>query len=112
MCYRGSDEAPSSTYTSKQALCAERIPKSVSRILNAVHIRQEWRDKKRKFESGEDTGEREGIGKKRRVQDNEVITGKDRGHDIEGKDKVLGIKPGESLAHFNRCVLFSLHFAH
>lgn len=111
--YRGSDEAPSSIYTSKHALSTERIPKSVSRILNATHVRQEWRDKKRKFDSEKDTGEHETKSKKRRVSSSEVVkgkaTGNSRGHDAEGRDKLLGIQPGESLAHFNRCVGIVLH---
>lgn len=111
MCYSGSDEAPSSIYTSKQTISTERIPKSVSRVLNAVHVRQEWRDKKRKFESGEDTGEREAKIKRRQFDEKAALTVKTRkGHDVEGRDKVLGIQPGESLAHFNRWVCLVLHF--
>lgn len=111
MCYSGSDEVPSSIYTSKQTICTERIPKSISRVLNAAHVRQEWRDKKRKFE---DTGEREAKTKKRRVDGSEgkaaAAVKTHRGHDGEGRDKVLGIKPGESLAHFNRCVCVISYF--
>jgi len=61
-------------------------------VLNAAHVREEWREKKRKLESGEDTGEREGKGKKRRVGSGGA------------KGKMLGIQPGESLGHFNRWV--------
>lgn len=90
--YRGSDQAP----FSKQAISSEPIPKTLSRVLNAAHVRQEWREKKRKLASGEDiVGEGPGKNKKRRI-------------DMDTKDKKKvqgsGIQPGESLAHFNRCV--------
>ena len=90
--YRGSDQAP----FSKQAISSEPIPKTISRVLNAAHVRQEWREKKRKLASGEDiVGEGPGKNKKRRI-------------DMDTKDKKKvqgsGIQPGESLAHFNRCV--------
>jgi hypothetical protein len=90
---------PSSIQTSKQAISSEGIPKSVARVLNAAHVRQEWREKKRKFESGEDTGEREGKGKKRRVDKSGDVKGKST---TKGNTKMLGILPGESLGHFNR----------
>jgi len=107
---RGLDEAPPSIYTSKQAITNETIPKSVSRVLNAAHIQKEWREKKRKFESEDYTGDRVVTGKKRRLDDSRVTKGmtamKVRGQDGPGKDreKVLGIQPGESLGHFNRRV--------
>jgi len=104
---KGSDEAPSSIYTSKSAISRETIPKSVSRVLNAAHIQREWREKKRKFESelGEDTGERGAKSKKRRVDDSRGKAAvNNREQHAKGTDKVLGILPGESLAHFNRRV--------
>ena len=107
MHYRGSDQAPSLGLSSKQAISSEIIPKSVARVLNAANVRQEWREKKRKFESGEDTGERERKGKKRQIDGSVVAKGNgvakpsgDPG--TKGKNKTLGIQPGESLGHFNR----------
>lgn len=109
---RGSDQAPSSNHASKQAISTERIPKSVSRVLNAAGVREEWRAKKRKLESGEDTGEHVRNGKKRRVGASEPIRGNaatkttsQDGGKITGK--TLGIQSGESLAHFNRYVVTS-----
>jgi hypothetical protein len=69
-------------------------------------VRQEWREKKRKLESGEDIGERDRKGKKRRVDGSEDAKGKTMAqHDSKTKNKSLGIQPGESLGHFNRWVL-------
>jgi hypothetical protein len=104
--HRGSDYAPSSNQSSKQAISSEGIPKSAARVLNAAHVRQEWREKKRKLESGEDIGERDRNGKKRRVDGSGDAKGKTMAHhDSKTKNKSLGIQPGESLGHFNRCVL-------
>jgi hypothetical protein len=107
--YRGTDYAPSSNQTSKRAISSEGIPKSVARVLNAAHVRQEWREKKRKLESGEDAGECDGKGKKRRVDRSGDAKEKGAGkamaqHDSKTKNKSLGIQPGESLGHFNRRV--------
>jgi hypothetical protein len=105
---RGSDQAPSSHQTSKQAISSEGIPKSAARVLNAAHVRQEWREKKRKFESGEDTGEHEGKRKRKRADGTSTADtkGKAKSHpDARAKNKMLGIQPGESLGHFNRCAL-------
>ena len=103
---RGSDQAPPSNHPSKQAISSESIPKSVARVLNAAHIRQEWREKKRKHESGEDTGEHVGRAKKRRIESAVAKgngVGKANGYpDTKAKNKMLGIQPGESLGHFNR----------
>ena len=80
-------------------------------MLNAAHVRQEWREKKRKFESGEDTGERQGKHKRRRADGTPDVKGKTKGlPDAKAKNKMLGIQPGESLGHFNRCALSSHHF--
>ncbi|TFY80570.1 hypothetical protein EWM64_g3438 [Hericium alpestre] len=82
---KGKDLAPSSS------LSHEGIPKSVSRILNAAQVRGDYQEKKRKIESGEDVGP----SKKRRKQ----------GAGAKGKGETdITIKPGESLAHFNRRV--------
>lgn len=104
--YRGSDQTPSSSQTQKQAVSSEGIPKSVARVLHAAQVRQEWREKKRKFESGEDTGEHGGKGKRRRVDGNTNTKDKVKvkGHHDTKESNVMAIKPGESLGHFNRCV--------
>lgn len=83
---RGSDLAPA-----KQSLSSESIPKSVTRILNAAQIRQDF--KKRKLE---DNGDEKKAGKRRKV---------DGGGSAQPKELKVQIKPGESLQHFNRFVL-------
>ncbi|KAF7967842.1 hypothetical protein HWV62_32918 [Athelia sp. TMB] len=90
------DQAPG-----KQAIASESIPKSISRILNAASVREEFREKKRKMASGEDTGEHDGKAKKRQRTDPQTKTAT---KDVKGKNKTLGIQPGESLGHFNRRV--------
>jgi len=90
----------------KQALGAEAIPKSLARVLNAEHIREEWKVKKRKFE---EDGDRKRKDKKRRVEgsgNGEVkAQGNGKGkEETDRKGKLLGIQPGESLQHFNRHV--------
>jgi len=106
---KGSDQAPPLNHSSKQAISAEGIPKSVARVLNAAHVRQEWREKKRKLESGEDTEGREAKSKKRRIDEGAVtkekgITKMIRHPNTKGKNETIGIQPGESLGHFNRRV--------
>lgn len=105
----GSDQVPSSNQTSKHAISSEGIPKSVARVLNAAHVRQEWREKKRKPGSSEDTGERGGKNKRRRIDGGgdmkRMEPGKTKGQpDDKAKKKMLSIQPGESLGHFNRQV--------
>ncbi|KZP08808.1 hypothetical protein FIBSPDRAFT_964448 [Athelia psychrophila] len=92
------DQAPS-----KSAISTEAIPKSVSRILNAASVREQFQEKKRKIASGEDTGEKDGRGKKRQRTDSQTKPAA-AAKDVKGKGKALGIQPGESLAHFNRRV--------
>jgi hypothetical protein len=64
----------------------------VARILNAEKIRKEFREKKRKI------GDRDGDGypeRKRRRQ----------ASDMDGRnEEALKIKPGETIAHFNKWV--------
>ncbi|EIN12868.1 hypothetical protein PUNSTDRAFT_50095 [Punctularia strigosozonata HHB-11173 SS5] len=72
-------------------LASEGIPKSVARILNAASVRAEWHAKKRKSEEEEGKNR-----KKRRMDQESEKKGK--------KETTLTIKPGESLAHFNRRV--------
>ncbi|KAH8832871.1 hypothetical protein DL96DRAFT_1667339 [Flagelloscypha sp. PMI_526] len=76
---QGIDLVPTSGQSS--ALSNEPIPKSVSRVLNAVKIRKDFHDRKRKM-SSEDTGERPS--KKRKP--------------------AVGIMEGESMQHFNKRV--------
>ncbi|TFY66919.1 hypothetical protein EVG20_g4174 [Dentipellis fragilis] len=86
---KGRDLAAPST-----SLANEGIPKSASRILNAAKIRDDF--KKRKVQGDDQAGP----AKKRRRPST----------DIEGvtkaktKGKQIAIKPGETLAHFNRRV--------
>ena len=49
------------------------MPGSVARVLNATHVQHAWREKKRKLESGEDIEERQGKGKKRRIDETVVL---------------------------------------
>ncbi|KAI0068634.1 hypothetical protein BV25DRAFT_1923837 [Artomyces pyxidatus] len=78
---RGTDLAPTG------GTSAEGIPKSVSRVLDAAKVRQDFRQKKRKLADAEDDGQ----------------SSKRRRRDAEGAKEIL-IKPGESLKHFNRRV--------
>ncbi|TFK82943.1 hypothetical protein K466DRAFT_647822 [Polyporus arcularius HHB13444] len=87
----GSDIAPGL----KKAIENEDIPKSVSRVLNAAKVRQEWAEKKRK--GFEDDGA--GPSRKRRKQ-----SGTGDGDTAGAKQTQLRIMPGESMAHFNRRV--------
>ncbi|KAF8267826.1 hypothetical protein EI94DRAFT_1919859 [Lactarius quietus] len=73
---RGTDLAPPGA--SSTALSNERVPKSVSRVLDAARIRAEYRKKKRAHEE-------------------------DGGADTPKLPRNV-IKPGESLKHFNRRV--------
>ncbi|KAK0492249.1 hypothetical protein EDD18DRAFT_1079723 [Armillaria luteobubalina] len=83
----GSDLAPG-----KQALESEAIPKSVSRVLNAVHVREQWKSRKRMPEDDPDAIK---PGKRRKTE---------KGDSGEKKAKTSGILPGESLQHFNKRV--------
>ncbi|KIK98534.1 hypothetical protein PAXRUDRAFT_670604 [Paxillus rubicundulus Ve08.2h10] len=80
----------------KIAIEREPIPKSVSRVLDAGRIRREYREKKRKL--GGDNDEDNPRLKKRRHNHNET----DR--NVDGETKGLKIKPGETVAHFNKRV--------
>ncbi len=81
---RGSDLAPG-----HHSLENETIPKSVARVLNSLSVRQQWKTNKRKAEDG-DNGEGKGKGKRRKTEDESAAP------------KIL---PGESLQHFNKCVV-------
>ncbi|KAA1466625.1 hypothetical protein DENSPDRAFT_862598 [Dentipellis sp. KUC8613] len=80
--------APSSS------LANESIPKSASRILNAAKIREDF--KKRKMLGDDEAGP----AKKRR----RPSTDAEEGAKAKTKGKQIAIKPGETLAHFNRRV--------
>ena len=68
----------------------EAIPKGAARILNAAKVQAEFRTKRK----SEDVGDGKHA-KKRKVE---------QGDGAKGKDVKMKILPGESLAHFNRCV--------
>ncbi|KAJ3747435.1 hypothetical protein DFH05DRAFT_1479883 [Lentinula detonsa] len=84
---KGSDLAPSQLQLS---LSQEAIPKSLSRVLNAAKVREEWR--KRKLEDGE-TEEKNGTKKKQKLNEK-----------THSKTKTKSIMPGESLQHYNKRV--------
>lgn len=79
---RGIDLAP------QKSLADEPIPKSVSRVLDSARIRREYREKKRKSDDC----------------DNDIPQGKRRRQHVnnEGDEGTLKIKPGETIAHFNK----------
>ncbi|KAL4080863.1 hypothetical protein J3A83DRAFT_4056239, partial [Scleroderma citrinum] len=74
----------------KLTLAEEPIPKSVSRVLDSARIRREYRENKRKHDDG-DNGSPRG----KRLRQN-VSNDGDKG--------ALQIKPGETIAHFNKRV--------
>jgi hypothetical protein len=96
---RGTDRAPA-----KQSLSSEAVPKSLSRVLNASKIREEWKTKKRKLQEDGDIKRAER--KRRKLGDVEV----GYSQSTKGKAKVeqttsrWKIKPGEPIQHFNRFV--------
>ncbi|THH19124.1 hypothetical protein EW146_g2000 [Bondarzewia mesenterica] len=77
----------------------EGILKSIARILNAVKIREEFKEKKRAAAYDAEGGH----AKKRRKQAGEEDKTAGPGQ------KSISIQPGESLAHFNRSVSFFFH---
>ncbi|KAF4569883.1 hypothetical protein EYR40_008864 [Pleurotus pulmonarius] len=80
---KGSNLAPA-----KQSLANEAIPKSLTRVLNASQIREDWHAKKRK--NTEDDGR--GAVKRKKMEKG-----------AKGKAE-LNIQPGESIQHFNKRV--------
>jgi len=85
---RGTDLAPAKHIAS---LSTERIPKSLSRVLGAAQIRENWRERKRKLEE-------EGVGADRKRKERKLT-----GLSVEESDRnPLAIQPGEALAHFNK----------
>ncbi|PVG01435.1 hypothetical protein CPB86DRAFT_781654 [Serendipita vermifera] len=83
---KGADLVPSQSHYSIEK---EAIPKSISRVLNAAVLHEEY-NKKRKRTNGEDGEERDG--KKRRKTKDATDT------------EEMKIKPGESITQFNRRV--------
>jgi hypothetical protein len=87
---RGTDLAPAKHIAS---LSTERIPKSLSRVLGAAQIRENWRERKRKLEE-----EGVGAGADRKRKEKKL-----KGLSVEESDRnPLAIQPGEALAHFNK----------
>ncbi|KAG2128692.1 hypothetical protein DEU56DRAFT_504192 [Suillus clintonianus] len=74
----------------------DTVPKSVSRILNAEKIRHEFREKKRKIDEPNGDGSPQ---PKRRRPTSDVNS---------RKEEMLKIKPGETIAHFNKRVESSM----
>ncbi|KAF7329175.1 hypothetical protein MKEN_00178100 [Mycena kentingensis (nom. inval.)] len=83
---KGADHAPSKDSHS-DALSSEPLPKAFARAINAAQVRAEYHAKRKL--GGEDTGEGETRQAKRRK------TGK-------AEDDGMRIRPGETLAHFNK----------
>ena len=73
----------------------EPIPKSVSRVLDAGRIRREYRNKKRQLDGVSASGERDDVPRKKRRQDATDVK-----NDTE--TPALRIRPGETVAQFNR----------
>lgn len=94
---RGKDIAPSGN------LSTEGIPKSISRILDAAKIREEFKQRKRT--ALDDPSGGSGRPKKKRKPAVEATHEKDDATpNGKGSEKASDIKiqPGETLAHFNR----------
>lgn len=91
-------------------LSTEGIPKSISRILDAAKIREDFKQRKRT--ALDEPSDGSGRPKKKRKQAVEDTKEKaTTASNEKGKEKAaeIKIKPGETLAHFNRCVVvFSL----
>ena len=88
----------------RQDLSKEAIPKSFSRVINALEIREQWKAKKRRLdEAVHDPLYAE---KRRRLAKNEEKRTESAGSKTKGKQitSQLKIKPGESIQHFHRCV--------
>lgn len=94
---RGMDVAPSGN------LSTEGIPKSVSRILDAAKIREDFKQRKRT--ALDEPSDGSGRPKKKRKQAVDDTREKaTTAPNEKGKEKAaeIKIKPGETLAHFNR----------
>ncbi|KAF9234689.1 hypothetical protein BU15DRAFT_52306 [Melanogaster broomeanus] len=86
---RGADLAP------KSPLEHEPIPKSVSRVLEAGRIRREFREMKRKLD-GDNDESKPHPSQRKKIRHDDVNSAR--------PTKALTIKPGETVAHFNKRV--------
>jgi hypothetical protein len=85
----------------------EDVPKSAQRVLQAAQIRTDFRERKRKREEeGEGAQAREK--RRKRVASAGESAG---GEKKKGMEPTMAIQTGESLAHFNRYVLFVYYCA-
>lgn len=92
---RGNDLAPSGNLSTKG------IPKSISRILDAAKIREEFKQRKRTTLDGSFNDS--GRPKKKRKQDEGNVSEKtNAATTVKEKANKIKIQPGETLAHFNR----------
>ncbi|KAJ7237038.1 hypothetical protein B0H12DRAFT_1139632 [Mycena haematopus] len=87
---KGSDLAP---IRGTDALSSEPLPKSFARAINAVQVRADFRAKRKLLEDGGDGEDGAPKKVKRRKLENALAD--------------THIRPGETLAHFNKCVSFS-----
>ncbi|KAK7050609.1 hypothetical protein R3P38DRAFT_3387495 [Favolaschia claudopus] len=86
---KGNDLAPS---RGADALSSEPLPKSFLRAINAAQVRAEFREKKRKLrDEGRDAVEGGGDQPKKKRRKSEG-----------GAETIQRIRPGETLAHFNK----------
>lgn len=96
---RATDQAPSQA---SQDTREEAIPKSIARVLNASHIRSEWKQSlgKRKRRDEERGAE---VCSQRKSRKRSKMKGSDAGAASEdAKHPPIRIQPGESLVHFNK----------
>jgi hypothetical protein len=103
---RGHDLVPAAA----RSLVTEEIPKRISRVLDGARIREDYRKRKAAGLDGADDGpatkKRKGAGTTD-AKGSKADAGKDSGSkkaNAKGKNAAPSIRPGESLAHFNRCV--------
>lgn len=86
---------------SKQDISSEAIPKSLARVLDASKLREEYKSGKRK---NEDDGLHVPKAKRTKLESTASGKKKDNGKKPEGNLSIK-IRPGESLQHFNKCVM-------
>ncbi|KAJ7806608.1 hypothetical protein B0H14DRAFT_3152867 [Mycena olivaceomarginata] len=85
---KGSDLAPTRPGAGGDALSSEPLPKAFLRTINAAQVRAEFRAKRKlRGEDGEDGEDGQKKGKRRK---------------IDGGGRDTQIRPGETLAHFNK----------
>ncbi|THU91438.1 hypothetical protein K435DRAFT_759300 [Dendrothele bispora CBS 962.96] len=108
---RGTDLPPPKSSTIKKRgekgdISNEALPKSLARVLDAVKIREEYRERKRRNEDSDDVFSTNGQGGKRRKLDGKDDKSKSKKN--EGTVTVKGILPRESLQHYNKRVEASM----